>query len=269
MKIIVSHDVDHLFFSDHLTDLVYPKLWMRESLRLFSRKISFSDWLGRIMTTVSPIRHRIEELSAFDKSHNVPSTFFFGMTKGLGMSYKAERAVPIIKDLKENGFSVGVHGIDFSTVDGIKNEKERFASLCGFEPDGIRMHYVRFNETTFELLAKVGYSFDSTEFDKHEGICIKAPFRVGKMWEFPLTIMDAYLPYQFEDAKNKTIELLNQAEKFELPYVSILFHDFMYSLAYSQTKRWYEWMVEYCEEKGYMFISYKDAMVELSEKYDA
>ena len=37
MKIIVSHDVDHLYGSDHYKDLIYPKLWLRETLSLLKK----------------------------------------------------------------------------------------------------------------------------------------------------------------------------------------------------------------------------------------
>lgn len=39
MKVIISHDVDHLFRDDHYRDLIYPKLWVRSSLELIKESI--------------------------------------------------------------------------------------------------------------------------------------------------------------------------------------------------------------------------------------
>lgn len=104
MKIIVSHDVDHLFATDHINDLIYPKLWVRETLRFMKGRISFKEWYLRMFSPFKRIRHCINEVMSFDRAHGIPSTFFFGMEKGLGMSYKREKALPIIKRVYENGF---------------------------------------------------------------------------------------------------------------------------------------------------------------------
>ena len=113
---------------------------------------------------------------AFDRAHGVDSVFFFGMNQGLGMSYRPDEARPMIQKVKDGGFLVGVHGIEYTDAEKIKKEKDTFTSLMGFEPDGIRMHYVRFDENTFENIAKAGYAFDSTEFDKPNNGTVKAPY---------------------------------------------------------------------------------------------
>ena len=49
-----------------------------------------------------------------------------------------------------------------------------------------------------------------------------------------------------------------------MPYCTILFHDYQFDDRYDpQLKRWYEETVRYCEECGYEFISYRDAIKEL------
>ena len=52
MKIIVSHDVDHLFATDHINDLIYPKLWVRETF-CYESRISFKVWYLRIFSPLS------------------------------------------------------------------------------------------------------------------------------------------------------------------------------------------------------------------------
>jgi len=267
MKVIISHDVDHLFRDDHYKDLIYPKIWIRETLSFLQHKITFREWCLRVSTTVQKVRHHIDEVMEFDCQHGVPSTFFFGMTKGLGMSYKKERAVPVILNVRDNGFEVGLHGVAFEDLEEMQQEYQIFKDCSGQVPAGLRMHYVRHKQGTFEKLSQCGYCYDSTEFDKIEGCCVKAPYKVKAMWEFPLTIMDSYLPYSFPKAKERTLELLKKAEENKIGYVCILFHDYQYSDAYSQTKKWYEWVIRFLEQKkGYQFISYQDAIIELEER---
>jgi hypothetical protein len=264
MKVIISHDVDHLFRDDHYKDLIYPKLWVRESLNYIKRNITVAEWKGRMVSPFQKKRNRIEEIIAYDKAHNVPSSFFFGMAKGLGMSYEPEKAVPLIKLVCENGLEAGVHGIDFSNFEKIKNEYNTFSTLSGHSPVGVRMHYVRYDNETFSKLSECGYLFDSTEFDKTIGCCIKAPYKIGRLWEFPLTIMDGYLPYSFKKSKERTLELLDAAQRENTGYVTILFHDLYYSDAWVQRKRWYEWLIEYLlASSDYSFISFIDAIREL------
>lgn len=265
MKIIVSHDVDHLFGRDHwLRDLIYPKLWVRETISLLRGRIPFKEWFFRCISCFKHKRNYVPELIQFDKTHGIKSTFFFGMNQGLGMSYKPIEAKEMIHFVREQGFDAGVHGICFDDLAGIEKERHTFTNLMGFEPAGIRMHYVRFNESTFQLLNKNGYSFDSTEFDKREGLCVKAPYKVGSMWEFPLCVMDSYLPYNLQQAKDITMEALQTANNKQIEYFTILFHDTHYGKEYSVYKEWYEWLIKYAEKQKIEFISFSDAIKELN-----
>lgn len=84
------------------------------------------------------------------------------------------------------------YGIAYNNLDEIKKEYNCFLDLNIIGNFGIREHYVRFDNVTFEYLSKAGYLFDSSEFDKSQGYCIKDPYQVNSMWEFPLTIMDGF-----------------------------------------------------------------------------
>ena len=266
MKVIISHDVDHLFRDDHYRDLIYPKLWVRESLNRIKGNISTSEWKNRMVSPFQKNRNHLDEIMAYDIAHQVPSTFFFGMAKGLGMSYRPEKAASSIQRVCENGFEVGVHGISFNDSEKMKTEFDTFSAVSGRSPRGIRMHYVRYDSETFSRLADCGYLFDSTEFDKAAGTCTKRPYKVGGLWEFPLTIMDGYMPYPFPQAKERTLELLENANREKTRYCTILFHDYLYCDAWGQTKQWYEWLIEYLSaDPGYSFISFVDAVKELEE----
>ena len=268
MKIIISHDVDHLFAKEHFfRDLIYPKLWVRSFIWFFKGKITLKEFFLRCIHCFKKDRHCIYSLMEFDKSYAVPSTFFFGMNQGLGMSYYPKEAKPVIKRVVEEGFSVGVHGIEYTDSSLIKKEYDTFISLMGFAPCGIRMHYVRFNDNSFEKVADAGYVFDTTEFDKQACGTQKNPYKVGDMWEFPLTIMDGYLTQNFNAAKEETLKMLAECQEKGIEYVTVLFHDYQFCDDYKDIKNWYEWLVKFISDNPKMtFISYEDAIRELESK---
>ena len=268
MKVIVSHDVDHLFARDHwFRDLIYPKMWIRNTLQLIKKEITGKEWWLRNTSCFRKNRHNLEALMDFDEMHGIPSAFFFGMNQGLGMSYKPEEARPVILKVHERGFAVGVHGIEYQDPAGMEKEYNTFKQVTGLEPCGIRMHYVRFDEKTFESLSSIGYAFDTTEFDKENNGSRKAPYRVGNMWEFPLAIMDGYLPQSFEEAKKETLKLLERCKELKLQYISVLFHDYYFCEDYQDMKKWYEWLIEYfMNSDEYSFMSYNKVIRELMKK---
>ena len=266
IKVIISHDVDHLFAKDHwFRDLIYPKMWVRNTIELLKKEITCKEWWLRNTSCFRKTIHHLDTLMDYDEAHGIPSTFFFGMNQGLGMSYKPEEAKAVILKVHNRGFATGVHGIEYQDFDGMKKEYDTFKQTAGFAPCGIRMHYVRSNDKTFENLSKTGYAFDTTEFDKMNCGCRKDPYQVGEMWEFPLTIMDGYLPQRFEDAKKRTLEILEECKGRGLKYITILFHDNQFCDGYQDIRKWYKWLTEYVlESEQYSFISFKEAILELT-----
>lgn len=266
MKIIISHDVDHLYATDHLKrDLILEKLWVRSFLHLCAGKISLQTFLYHLTILFHNRMHRIEELMAYDRAHGIPSVFFFGMDNVLGMSYTRKEAAPVIQKVLEAGFDAGVHGVDYLDGEKIRAEHDAFRDLSGLTVFGLRNHYVRFDDGTFEKMNAAGYLFDSTWFNKKE-LDIRAPYKVGSMWEFPLHIMDGYIcrPGRLEEGLAATRAAIRKAEELGMPYCTILFHDYQFDGFYDpQKKRWYEETVRFCEERGYEFISYRDAVREL------
>ncbi len=264
IKVIVSHDVDHLYARDHwFRDLIYPKMWVRNSLQLIKKEITCKEWWFRNTSCFRKNRHNLEALMDFDERHGIPSTFFFGMNQGLGMSYRPEEAKSMIMKVHDRGFAVGVHGIEYQDIEGMKKEYDTFKRIAGFEPCGIRMHYVRFDDKTFEKLNEIGYAFDTTEFDKNNCGTRKDPYKVENMWEFPLTIMDAYLPQKFEAARQATLKLLDECRERKLQFITVLFHDNQFCDDYRDMKRWYEWLMEYfTQSQEYSFSSYIEIIME-------
>lgn len=268
MKIIVSHDVDHLYGREHWgRDLIYPKLWVRSVLQAFFGTITWRECMLRIVYCFKKERHHLRDVMEFDRMHGVPSSFYFGMNQGLGMSYYPEEAASVIKEVRDNGFDVGVHGINYDNSSEIKKEYDTFVKITGFRPKGIRMHYVRFNDETFRIESETGYLYDSTEFNKETWGTIKAPYRVGKMWEFPLAIMDAYLPQTLEGAKRETLSRLDECRKKGMEYVTVLFHDYQFDDSCVAMNNWYRWLIKTIEASDEdCFISYQEAIEEMEKR---
>ncbi len=268
MKIIISHDVDHLYASDHIfRDLILEKLWIRSFIYFCRGRISFRTLLNRLTILFHNRMHRIDEIMRFDMEHGIPSVFFFGMANGLGMSYPVKRAVPEIRKVMERGFDAGVHGIEYENADQIRQEHDLFAEISGRKAFGIRNHYVRYNKDTFIKMDQAGYVFDSTVYNKREAELLP-PYKVGDMWEFPLHIMDGYIcePGRVEEGIENTINTIRKADEIGLPYCTILFHEYQFDDRFDpQLKKWYEKTIEFCEKNGYGFISYIDAIKELEE----
>lgn len=265
MKIIISHDIDHLYPSDHiLRDSFFPKLWVRSAIEMVKGKISFLVFYNRLMSIFNKRLNRIHELVDFNINNNVPSVFFFGMDNILGMSYKISAVVPWIKYVLEKGFDAGVHGVEYDDINKMEEEFNRFQAISELDSFGIRTHYVRYNNTTFMKMDQIGYLFDSSEFRKSNSD-LKKPYKIGNMWEFPLYIMDDYILSQgLEIAKKQTIELLNRASKIGVEYFTFLFHDYQFNeKTYPMQKDYYAWFVKYLQDAQFEFISFRDAIVEL------
>ena len=268
MKAIISHDIDLLTVWEHKNDLAIPKLIVRSSIELAIGSIYSTEYLLRFKELVENKLHNLEELMEFDKEKKVPSTFFIGVNKGLGLSYSLTDAEYWIKRIMEKGFDVGVHGIEFNDLKAIKTEYESFKQMSGLSAFGIRMHYLRNSKNTLEFLNKAGYIFDSSLYKKER------PFKAGNLWEFPLHIMDTYIFNEnsrwqnrtLDQAKDKTKAIMEGIHKWGIKYFTILCHDRHFSNSFRSWKAWYIWTVEYLKKNRVELTTYKEAIQELKKK---
>jgi len=267
MKVIVSHDVDHLNVNEHWKDFFFLKMWVRSFIELFRGQIRFIVFCHRLTSIFDNRIHRIPELCDFDQQNGVQATYFFGMSHALGMVYKQSKALPWINYVKEKGYDAGVHGCDYLHLDAIKKEHDDYSILTGDTSFGIRNHYVRYDEDTFNKMSQAGYIFDTSEFNKVRPT-YKKPYKVGSMWEFPLAIMEGYVVHHdLEDAKNITKKFVEETIKAEGEYLTILFHDSYFNeKCYPVEKAYYEWIIYYLKSLGLEFVSYKDAIKELENE---
>lgn len=266
MKAIVSHDIDHLTLSEHyFRDLIVPKFFVRSHIELASGKISFREFMNRVGDIFRNKWQYLEELHRFNRSQQVPATYFIGVCRGEGLSYSREQSAWWIRKLLELGCEVGPHSIAFENLEDISKEHDLFKEISGQQVFGTRMHYIRTNEHTYANMAKAGYAFDSSEMD------YKAPYRIGTMWEFPFQIMDSYIiekPKQwqsrnFSQSCEATKRIIDKSVDLGLPYLGIDFHDRYFSDSHKTWKDWYMWLIEYLASHKIEFVSFKTAIKEL------
>jgi hypothetical protein len=239
-------------------------LWIRSIIELAKGQISFKVWVSRLLSIFDKRLNRIPEIIEFEQKQNIPSIFFFGMANIFGMSYKKKAASPWIRFVLEKGSDAGVHGAEFKNIRKIQNEFNDFKSISNKGSFGIRTHYVRYDDDTFNKMASVGYLFDTSEFKKME-IEFKPPYKINCLWEFPLHLMDSYImAVNLESAKNRTIDMLDEAKNNYVQYFTVLFHDYYYNeKTYPNQKAYFEWFVDYCKMQRFEFISYRSAINEL------
>lgn len=265
MKIILSHDIDHLNWSEHLLrDTYIPKLIVRTGIQRVKTLIDTKTTLARINFITQNRLNRLLELTAFLHNEQIRSTFFIAFANGLNLSYKTSQAIRIGEWLLKEGFAVGIHGLSYDHATGIAAEKQKGDALLGKQTlSGIRMHYLRYAPQTPELLSAAGYHFDSTEYK------ISDPYEVCKgLWSFPIGVMDCYAVTpeheNLEMGKEYTLKLLEEAKQKKLNYFVVNFHDVYFDdKGYNNYKTWLVWLVNHLKDEGHSFIDFETALAEL------
>jgi peptidoglycan/xylan/chitin deacetylase (PgdA/CDA1 family) len=268
MKVIISHDVDHITCLEHWKDLSIPKFMVKSLLEVMRRAVSFKEFLLRVFSLFHNKWHNIDSLIEYDKKNNIPSTFYVGVAHGLGLSYSNKRATIWIKKVIESGFRVGLHGIAYDDFESMKKEREVFSQLSGLKEFGIRMHYLRSAQNTLKYLAELGYVYDAGR----RGNEIQA---LGDFYSFPVQVMDSDLINSketrlqikdFDLIKEATIEIIETTKKEKQPYLSVIFHDRYFGPDFLMWKKWYIWVIEYLKNQGFDFCTYEEALEEIRTK---
>ncbi len=261
MKIIISHDIDHLHWTDHFNDFFIPKFIARESISLIKGHLSRKQYVQRLSLLKNNRQHRLPELIKFNKYYSVKPTFFVGLDNALSLSYSKRKALNIIRWLKNQGFEVGVHGIAFDVEERVNFERKAFAE-SGFGANGIRMHYLRNSTNTLMHIANAGYEYDSTLIERRN------PFKTADgLVEFPVSTMDVYAAADkvrsYEDIRKQVEQDIELAVDEGLRYYTVIFHDLYFDPRYHSYYAWYRHLVEYCTMRGYQFIDFKTAISEM------
>ena len=272
MKILLSHDIDHMTVWEHLfKDLILPKFVVRSNLELLKGKISVAEYLHRIGDFFKNKWQGIEEVMNFHDEMGIKSTFFIGVNNGVGLSYKLKHVEHWVPEIARRGFEVGVHGIAYNDFEAMKKEFETFKKITPDPEFGIRMHYLRNSANTLDYIKKAGYLYDATIHSFED------PYRRDGLWIFPLQIMDGWAingnkrfqSRTLAQAKEYTLREIEKARTAGLEYFSILFHDRYMSPGFLTWKKWYEWLVPHLKSEGCEFMTHKQALAELKSAEQA
>jgi hypothetical protein len=272
MKVIISHDLDHVSAWEHRKDLIIPKYLVRNVIEFLLGYISTAELTGRFGSLAGNRLHNMRELMEFDRERKVPSTFFIAVSNGRNLSYNLADAKRWVGEAGRRGFDIGVHGIDFADAGGVAGEHELFREMSGTDGFGVRIHDIGTGERdvimtneNLRLLSEAGYRFSSSTFEW------KDPFKVGEIWEFPVNLMDTHLfcrharwqNQSLEQARKETGRLLDDACSRGLRFFSILFHDMYFSKNFKAWRAWYCWLIDYCTGNGLPLVNYREAVREL------
>ncbi len=223
---------------------------------LMKGQINWSLYLNRLK--LYGRMHHIPELIRFYNQNGLKACFFFGMDNAIRLSYNYQDTRPWIRLVLENGHEAGVHGMETRNLLGIAKEHARFKQISGLDQFGIRTHYLRLSGYAHELFAQVGYTFDSSM----QGIF--EPFKVGPLWEIPISIMDAslvprsQLNQDLNLWKKNTIMTLNRAIGNNQSVFVINFHDLFFDSArFPIIVEWFKWLIEYLIENKFEFCTFK------------
>lgn len=270
MKVIVSHDIDHISVTEHLSkDLIIPKHIVRSHLEWMNGKINFQELMYRFQDLIKNKFNNVSELIAFNADQSINGTFFIGVENGIGLSYSIVQAQAIVNILKEKNCSIQAHGINYDSQEAIQQERTKFESAFQLSAKGIRMHYVRKDITTLTKIANAGYSFDSTVFD------FTNPYKVDEMWEFPFQIMDGWI---IENGKrrqsrslNESIEatkkIIDKCVDLKLSHLIIDFHDHYFCKSFKTWMDWYCWVIEYLKQNQFVFSDYDSETKALNSSF--
>ncbi len=269
MKAIISHDIDHITVWEHLTkDTILPKYIVRSNIELATGKISLLEYFNRFGDFFKNKWQNINELIEFNNQNNIPSSFFIGVQNGLGLSYSNTAAIFWIREILKQKCELGVHGIEFQTLEEISKEFNLFQEFSNQKTFGTRMHYVRTNEHTFNNMNEAGYTYDSTEH------AFKNPYKIGNMWEFPFQIMDGWViekgkrwqTQNLQQAIDNTKQLIDKAHSEKLTHLGIDFHDRYFSKSNKTWMNWYMWLVEYLKKNEIECINFNTAIAQLENE---
>jgi hypothetical protein len=181
---------------------------------------------------------------------NLKSTFFFVPFKNkqgdhiLGnggrkraTKYDISDVGEIAEALRDNGFEIGVHGIDaWHDLEKARQERNRIAEYLKGEEIGVRIHWLLFNDYSYRILEEAGFSYDST-FGYNDAVGYRAgtlqvfrPINAKNLLELPLHIQDTALFFsrRMNLSEEKALDLCQTLIANAKSYggvLTILWHD--------------------------------------------
>ncbi len=215
--IFLSHDVDWSFNGPGIDHILARKdRFEEDTLRKLDRKNPYNN---------------IQDYITIEEDLGLRSTFFFrtNYENGRFIEYEDD-----IRALLSGGWEVGLH-CDPSSVDNFDNmhqEKKELESITKKTVKANRSHHLAFSERLPSILNELGFVYDSSVMKSVRKIDNKSRgyFLLGKIIEFPITIMDAYLFTYMHITEDQMINtfryVLESARKYNNTFniVTIIWH---------------------------------------------
>ena len=258
----ITHDVDDISIKSHKMDrsvlgFLYRSLILSPIL-FAKRKRSF----GRVLQTWTSVLSvpliwlglrkdfwwQFDKYLEVEKSFGVSSTYFFlpfkneiGFAKDgskrlrlRARAYDVLELAGILKELEDNDFEVGVHGINsWHDVQSAQKESSKIHNLINNGNLGVRIHWLYLDQDSFAVLDQARYAYDTT-VGYNETVGFKAgtaqvykPLNSENLLELPLSIQDSSLflrmPLSNEDALRLCDHLIGNVKQYG-GVVTLLWH---------------------------------------------
>ena len=103
-----------------------------------------------------------------DEARGVPSTSFVALANGRKLCYALADAKEWITRIRNRGFDVGVHGIEYKLADKVRDEFARFREIAIQDFVGVRVHIIGYSPSSalldragMQRLADVGCTYST------------------------------------------------------------------------------------------------------------
>ena len=215
--LIVTHDVD----------------WPRNGpgiSHILARRDRFDpEVIRRVIDEKFNPYYGVLTLAEIEERFQIRSTLFFRPKYDDGST--TEEYEDTIKELGKNGWEIGLHVNNLSTVQQIISEKKSVEKVAAAPLYGSRIHYLRVSDQSFLNLAKAGLRDDSslmyskTKIDsRNSGFLF-----MNDLCVFPITFMDAYL-FTYMGLTEKTVakfvvEATDSLYSSGVQIITLLWHD--------------------------------------------
>lgn len=262
--LVLTHDVDHIalknypIFSNMTLEFFKQCIWIN-FLRYLRGDLSFFKYIDSLIWCLvyplvklgwhpDPWEESVKNMLEMERKHNVRSTLFFipfkdrnghvspgKPAKGRAIKYDLKSYRLFLAELENDGWEVGVHGIDAHISP--KNATEEINVLRKLMPQkssiGLRMHWLFQSEILWKNLKEAGFTYDATFGNNNlVGFPDKkyTPFQKDGIWVIPVNIQEGTLLGYWHQGKlpyepwSKVEEILAEAKK-NRAVVTILWHN--------------------------------------------
>lgn len=268
--LVLSHDVDHLGFREHLVDgflLRYTAGILRREIVVRRRPArALHELAGVALAVLGRDRWDVAgALADAEKRAGVKSTWFVAVRRGSGINYRPEAARALCRWLVAEGIEVGLHSQCPDDAAGLAGEVADLADQLGVAVDGVRMHYLRLSSAALDGMARGGLRYDTTVFERKDMHPSTLPLpgpRVVRpgLLEIPMHVMDSTLfaagglGLDLDEAREYT-RLLFEHAAAEGRTVVVNLHPNSYSCQTPDIAAWYDDLLARATSRSDVFLT--------------